>query len=116
MAQETSGLRTEFVLDVVTNTFQRWYGPPESRVLVLTNIKTPDGMSTQDAVFSADKYTDQVTWHDAKTGKLLAGSDFFEPLTENSLVAPGCGGRVYYPSTIGKGFYGLQAMPKSVGG
>ena len=56
-------------------------------------------------------YTEQVTWRDAATGEILAQSDFFEPLTINSLVAPGFGGRVYYPTAEGEGFYVLQPMP-----
>ena len=48
-------------------------------------------------------------WRDAATGRILAESDFFEPLTVNSLVAPGFGGRVYFPT--GNGFITLQVMP-----
>jgi hypothetical protein len=51
---------------------------------------------------------------DAATGKLLAASDFFEPLTINSLTTPGFGGRIYFPTADGKGFYILQAMPKQL--
>ena len=39
-------------------------------------------------------------------------SDFFEPLTINSLTPPGFGGWIYFPTTVGKGFYVLQVMPK----
>ena len=48
---------------------------------------------------------------DALTGRILAESDFFEPLTINSLTPPGYGGRVYFPSAVGKGFYSLQVTP-----
>lgn len=43
-------------------------------------------------------YTEQLTWRDAATGRILAESDFFEPLTINSLTPPGYGGRVYFPT------------------
>ena len=109
--QETGALETKFVVDVISNTFQPVLGPADRRVLVLTNIKLPDGMSVLQAVQTLNKYTEQVTWRDALTGELLAESDFFEPLTVNSLVTPGYGGRIYFPTAVGKGFYVLQAMP-----
>ena len=55
------------------------------------------------------KYKEQVTWRDAATGRILAESDFFEPLTFNSLIVPGYGGRMYYPTD--EGFITLQVKP-----
>ena len=49
---------------------------------------------------------------DAATGEILAESDFFEPLSINGLTPPGFGGRIYFPTAVGKGFYVLQAGPK----
>jgi hypothetical protein len=54
-----------------------------------------------------------VTWRDAATGRIIAASDFFEPLPPASLITPGCGGRVYF--STGKGFIVMQVMPKSPG-
>lgn len=110
--QVTGKLETAFVVDNISNTFQPLLGPPEKRVLLLTNIKLPAGLNVLQAVSTADKYTEQLTWRDAATGKILAESDFFEPLTVNSLTPPGFGGRVYFPTAVGKGFYVLQVMPK----
>lgn len=62
------------------------------------------------ATFSFN-YTEQLTWRDAATGRLLAASDFFEPLTINSLTPPGFGGRVYFPTA--NDFITLQVRPKS---
>jgi len=108
--QETGKTTVAFVLDNMTNTFQPVIGPKDQRVLVLTNArKNVAKEPTMLALFSKN-YQEQVTWHDAKTGRLLAESDFFEPLTINSLVAPGFGGRVYFPT--GKGFITLQVNPK----
>jgi hypothetical protein len=59
-----------------------------------------------------ENYKEQLTWRDAATGKIIAESDFFEPLTINSLTTPGFGGRIYFPTSSGKGFYVLQVMPK----
>jgi hypothetical protein len=55
------------------------------------------------------KYREQVTWRDAATGRILAESDFFEPLSPGSLIVPGFGGRMYFPTQ--KGFLTLQVRP-----
>ena len=47
-----------------------------------------------------------MTWRDAATGRLIAQSDFFEPLTPGSLITPGFGGRLYFPTA--NGFIVLQ--------
>jgi hypothetical protein len=61
------------------------------------------------ALFTGN-YTEQVTWREAATGRLIAAeSNFFEPLTIGSLITPSFGGRVYFQT--GKGFIALQAMP-----
>ena len=64
----------------------------------------------KEVVFNGN-YKEQLTWRDALTGRLLAESDFFEPLTINSLTPPGFGGRVYFPTI--EGFITLQALPKT---
>ena len=42
-------------------------------------------------------------------GRILAESDYFEPLSPGSLITPGYGGRVYFPTA--KGFLTLQVRP-----
>ena len=85
---------------------------PDKRALLLTSVKlSSESQSIQQAVFTLNRYTEQLTWRDAATGKVLAASDFFEPLTINSLTTPGFGGRVYFPTAVGRGFYVLQPMP-----
>jgi hypothetical protein len=107
----TGKLSTAFVLDDITNTFQPVFGPADKRVLVLTNIKLPLEIEPILMAVGLANYSEQVTWRDAGTGEILAESDFFEPLTINSLTPPGFGGRVYFPTAVGKGFYILQPMP-----
>jgi hypothetical protein len=107
----TGELSTAFVLDNITSTFQPVFGPADKRVLVLTNIKLPVAIEPIPLALKTSGYTEQVTWRDAATGKILAESDFFEPLSLNSLTPPGFGGRVYFPTAEGKGFYVLQPMP-----
>jgi hypothetical protein len=107
----TGDLKTVFVLNNMTTTFQPMYGPKDKRVLVLTNMKKNVALEPNDLMVFTGNYTEQVTWHDASTGRKLAASDFFEPLTINSLVVPGFGGRCYFPTK--KGFITLQVMPAS---
>ncbi len=71
-------------------------------------------------IYSADmvalfteNYKEQLTWRVAATGEIVAESDVFDPLTINLPTPPGFGGRIYFPSAVGKGFFVLQAMPKS---
>ncbi len=84
----------------------------DKRVLLLTNVRLAPGQSVLEAIFINSRYTEQLTWRDAATGRILAESDFFEPLTVNSLTPPGFGGRIYFPTATGRGFYVLQVMPK----
>ena len=109
--QATGELTVAFVLDNITNTFQPLIGPKDKRVLLLTNIKRNVAREPIKAALFTENYTEQLTWRDAATGRIIAESDFFEPLTINSLTTPGFGGRVYFPTAIGKGFMVLQVLP-----
>lgn len=107
--QATGEMKTAFVLDNMTSTFQPLYGPADKRVLVLTRIKKNLPREPVMLMLGTKNYKEQVTWRDAATGRILAESDYFEPLTVNMLVVPGFGGRVYYPT--GKGFITMQVVP-----
>ncbi len=107
--QATGNLKLTFVLDNMSTTFQPMYGPKDKRVLVLTNMKKNLPHEPTMLMLGTANYTEQVTWHEAGTGRKLAESSFFEPLTINSLVAPGFGGRCYFPT--GRGFIVLQVKP-----
>jgi hypothetical protein len=111
--QATGGLKVAWVADDTTTTFQPVLGPPDHRILLLTNMKPNVAAEPiKDALFTSN-YTEQLTWRDALTGRIIAESDFFEPLSINSLTTPGFGGRVYFQTVAGKGFYTLQVLPKS---
>jgi len=114
--QTTGEMKTAFVVDDVSSTFQPVIGPKDKRVLLLTNAKQNVAKEPLMAAIFTNNYKEQLTWRDAATGRILAESDFFEPLTINSLTPPGFGGRVYFPTTAGKGFYVLQVMPKPAAG
>ncbi len=108
---DSGELKTLFVLDNVTTTFQPLIGPKDNRVLLLTNMKqNVEKEPIKAALFTAN-YKEQLTWRNAATGEIIAQSDFFEPLTINSLTTPGFGGRVYFPTAVGKSFYALQVVP-----
>ena len=110
--QATGDMKTAFVVDNITSTFQPVIGPKDQRMLLLTNAKLNVAKEPLMAAIFTENYKEQLTWRDAATGKIIAESDFLDPLTINSLTTPGFGGRVYFPSAVGKGFYVLQAMPK----
>lgn len=108
--QATGEMKTVFVVEDTTNAFQPLIGPKDKRVLLLSNLrKNVELEPIKLALFTAN-YKEQVTWRDAATGRIIAQSDFFEPLTPGSLITPGFGGRVYFPT--GKGFIVLQVLPK----
>ncbi len=107
--QATGEMTSEFVVKTTTLTFQPLIGPKDKRVLVLSNMKGDIPVMGAVLDLVTGKYTEQVTWRDAATGRLLAESDFFEPLTFNSLIVPAYGGRMYYPTD--SGFITLQVRP-----
>lgn len=109
--QETGELSLRYVLDDTTNTFQPLIGPKDNRIQILSNIEPLDPNSTTQQMVFSGQYKEQVTWREASTGRILAASDFFEPLTINSLIVPGFGGRFYFPTL--QRFYILQVLPKS---
>ena len=110
--QKTGTMKVAFVLDDMTTTFQPLFGPPDRRVLLLTNMKLNVSKEPIKLALFTENYKEQLTWRDAATGRLIAESDWFEPLTINSLTPPGFGGRVYFPTAAGKAFYVLQVLPK----
>ena len=110
---KTGKLETAFIIDDRTTTFQPTIGSKDKRVLLLTNMKMNDPKQPMmQAVFSGN-YKEQLTWRDAATGRTLAASDFFEPLTINSLTTPGFGGRVYFPTI--NDYIMFQVLPKTGG-
>ena len=84
----TGEMKTMFVVDDWTFTFQPLIGPKDKRVLLLTNMRF-DRIDTQKPVTKGDlekamflgEYKEQLAWRDAATGRILAESDFFERLS-----------------------------------
>jgi hypothetical protein len=107
--QATGAMKTVFVVDDVTNAFQPLIGPKDKRVLLLSNIHRDLFLEPEMLALMTGFYKEQVTWRDAASGRLIAQSDFFGPLTPGSLITPGFGGRVYFPTD--SGFIVLQVEP-----
>ena len=86
------------------------YGEKDDRVLMVTDMVPDEPTQAGVAiVMGAASYKERVTWRDAVTGTILAASELLPPLTFGSLLVPGYGGRVYYPT--GDGFITLQVSP-----
>lgn len=107
----TGEMKTVFVVNDMTTAFQPLIGPKDKRVLLLSNMKKNVALEPVNMALFTGNYKEQVTWRDAATGRILAESDFFEPMTFGSLITPGFGGRVYFATD--KGFMVLQVMPKA---
>jgi hypothetical protein len=108
--QASGELKTVWVVDDTTAAFQPLIGPRDRRVLLLSNAKKNVAKEPIKLALFTANYKEQVTWRDAATGRIIAASDFFEPLSLGSLITPGFGGRVYFPT--GKGFIVMQVRPK----
>jgi len=106
---QTGEMKAAWVIDDITMGFQPLIGPKDKRVLLLSNMKTNVEKEPLMAALMTGNYKEQVTWRDAATGRLLAESDYFEPMTPGALITPGFGGRLYFPT--GKGLITMQAMP-----
>lgn len=107
--QATGEMTVAWTRDGATTALQALYGPPESRVLGTASAEpgtTPDQLMQT----SNPPYRQQALWLEAKTGRPLAVSDYFEPMNFNTLLAPGYGGRFYY--MWDKGLIALQPMPQ----
>ena len=106
----TGEMTTAWVIDVTSTGFQPLIGPKDKRVLLLSNMRKNVGAEPVMPAIMTGNYKEQMTWRDAATGRLLAESDFFEPLTPGALYTPGYAGRIYFPT--GKGVIAMQVMPK----
>ena len=108
--QATGEMKTVWVVDNPSTSFTALIGPKDQRVLITSRMKfgTPR-LPLLPSLIAAD-YQEQVVWRDAATGRVLAESDYFEPMALNTLVTPAYGGRFYYPAA--NGFIVLQVKPR----
>ena len=96
-ARKTGALTTAWVADAMTTCLQGLYGPANKRVLG-TSRYNPDSTAEQ---VQEGTYTEQATWRDAATGRILAESDFFAPMATNTIITPTFGGGFYVPTNTG---------------
>jgi len=106
----TGEMKTAWVIDVTSSSFMPLIGPKDKRLLIISRIKKNVEKEPLMPALITGNYKEQVLWIDAALGRIIAESDYFEPLTLGALITPGFGGRVYFPT--GKGFIVLQVMPK----
>jgi hypothetical protein len=99
-------MKTVFVVDDRTTCLVALIGPKDKRVMVTSNQHHDFPFEPTMLALGTGLYKEQVRWRDAATGRLLAQSDLFEPMSPNTLVTPGFGGRSYFPTD--KGFIVLQ--------
>lgn len=71
-------------------------GPADQRVLVATNIlsNVTNPVDLQSGPKGAN-YIEQIVWRDANTGRQLAASDYFSPMSAGFQVWAGYGGIIY---------------------
>lgn len=93
-------MTTVWTLEAATTALQALYGPADRRVLGSARAAQPNVCP----IISATGL-----WLEAKTGRILAESDFFEPMNFNTLLTPGFGGRFY--CMWDQGFIVFQVMP-----
>ena len=106
--QDTGEMTTVWTLDAATTALQALYGPADRRVLGTARAEPGTTLEQLNQTFNPT-YRQQALWLEAKTGRVLAESSFFEPMNFNTLLTPGFGGRFYY--MWDQGFIVLQVMP-----
>jgi outer membrane protein assembly factor BamB len=106
--QETGEMTVAWTMDGATTALQALYGPADQRVLGTARAETGTTVEQLNQT-SSPPYKQQALWLNAKTGDVLAESDYFEPMNFNTLLSPGYGGRFYY--MWDQGFIVLQPMP-----
>lgn len=89
-------------------------GPSYNRVFVNTNMSSPvtQNVSEMKPGPIGGNYKEQIQWRDAKTGRLLAASDFFPSSASYADVPVGYGGLIYDITNIGN-IIALQVSPQS---
>jgi hypothetical protein len=107
--QATGDMKTVWVVDNTTSAFQPLIEPKDKRVILLSNAKLNVAKEPIKLAMFTGNYKEQVTWRYAATGRIIAQSDFFEPMTLGSLITPGFGGRINFAT--GKGFNTMQVKP-----
>ncbi len=112
--QETGNMSIAWSADQATLSWMILIGPPDQRVLVGTNISSPDEPNPVkwDIGPVGANFKEQIVWRDAETGKLLAATDFYGPMVIGMQMWPGYGGLIYELQTDGS-LMSFQVLPNA---
>lgn len=112
--QETGNMSVAWSADQATLSWMILIGPPDQRVLVGTNISSPDEPNPVkwDIGPVGANFKEQIVWRDAETGKLLAATDFYGPMVIGMQMWPGYGGLIYELQTDGS-LMSFQVLPNT---
>jgi hypothetical protein len=111
--QKTGNMTLAWSSDQTTLSWMILIGPANQRVLVGTNIASnvTNPLDLQSGPKGVN-YKEQIQWRDADTGKLLAASDYFSPMSAGFEVWPGYGGLIYEGLNDGH-LMALKVLPTS---
>lgn len=110
--QKTGDMTVAWTANEKTLSWPVLIGPSNHRVLIGTNIAS--NVTNPVDLQSGPKgvnYVEQIQWRDAATGKLLAASDYFSPMSPGFEVWPGYGGLIYEGLNDGH-IMALQVAPR----
>jgi len=112
--QETGNMSIAWSADQATLSWMILIGPPDQRVLVATNISSPDEPNPVkwDIGPVGANFKEQIVWRDAETGKLLAATNFYGPMVIGMQMWPGYGGLIYELQTDGS-LMSFQVLPNA---
>jgi hypothetical protein len=91
--QKMGELKNIFVVDDRTTCLVALVGANDKRVMLTLNQRYDVPFEPMMLALGTSLYEEQVRWRDAATGRLIAESDFVEPMFVNTAVTPGFGGR-----------------------
>jgi hypothetical protein len=97
-----------------TFSFLTLIGPTNHQVIVASNYNT--ALNQQQIIKESispppSVWKEQIIWRDATTGKTLAESSYFSPMSQGILITPGYGGLIYDLLNDGH-IMALQVAPK----
>ncbi|MFD0982550.1 hypothetical protein [Tropicimonas aquimaris] len=107
--QDSGEMEVVWTLDGATTALQALYGPADARVLGTARAAAGTTLAELNQT-NAPTYTQTALWLNALTGEVLAESDPLPPMSFNTLLSPGYGGRFYYMHD--QGFYVLKVLPE----
>mgnify|MGYP006268045689 CR=1 FL=1 len=97
-----TGFTLEWAVPGGSFSFSALIGPRDDRVLVTSEAIENDGF---------DYESERLVWRDASSGQELLRGPVFARLG-GTVIAPGCGGRIYAPAARAGKLYALDFLPR----